>query len=238
MKAESKKNINIVFIGNSITQGALIATPSHDAPPVKAALYLTKQPSVASVKYSNQGVSGCTTTDYLPTTETLFPKAKAAADKFADETWATLIFSIMLGTNDSAITGPNGAPASPEKYEENMKAIINQLLALYPSCKIVLHRPVWYSPNTYNGAMYLKEGLNRLQSYYPVLQSLVEEYAKRFPGQVFMGDTEAFDYFKANYLTDLIPEEGNAGTFYLHPNEKGAAVLGEYWGKAIMKVVE
>jgi hypothetical protein len=53
-----------------------------------------------------------------------------------------------------------------------------------------------------------------------------------------MGDTEAFDYFKANYLTDLIPEEGNAGTFYLHPNEKGAAVLGEYWGKAIMKVVE
>ena len=230
--------MNIVFIGNSITQGALISTPSHDAPPVKAALYLTKQPSVTSVKYSNQGVSGCTTTDYLPTTETLFPKAKEAADKFADETWATLVFSIMLGTNDSAITGPNGAPASPEKYEENMKAIINQLLALYPSCKIVLHRPVWYSPNTYNGAMYLKEGLNRLQSYYPVLQSLVEEYAKRFPGQVFMGDTEAFDYFKANYLTDLIPEEGNAGTFYLHPNEKGAAVLGEYWGKAIMKVVE
>ena len=161
--------MNIVFIGNSITQGALISTPSHDAPPVKAALYLTKQPSVTSVKYSNQGVSGCTTTDYLPTTETLFPKAKEAADKFADETWATLVFSIMLGTNDSAITGPNGAPASPEKYEENMKAIINQLLALYPSCKIVLHRPVWYSPNTYNGAMYLKEGLNRLQSYYPVL---------------------------------------------------------------------
>ena len=86
--------------------------------------------------------------------------------------------------------------------------------------------------------MYLKEGLNRLQSYYPVLQSLVEEYAKRFPGQVFMGDTEAFDYFKANYLTDLFPEDGNAGTFYLHPNEKGAAVLGEFWGKAILKAVE
>ena len=120
MKAESKKNMNIVFIGNSITQGALIATPSHDAPPVKAALYLTKQPSVASVKYSNQGVSGCTTTDYLPTTETLFPKAKEAADKFADETWATLVFSIMLGTNDSAITGPNGAPASPEKDRKSV----------------------------------------------------------------------------------------------------------------------
>lgn len=238
MKGESKKNMNIVFIGNSITQGAGIADPVHDAPPVKAALYLTKQPMVGSVKYSNQGVSGCTTTDYLPATETLFPKARAAADTFADETWATLVFSIMLGTNDSAITGPNGAPASPEKYEENMKVIIDRLLALYPDCKIVLNRPVWYSPNTYNGAMYLKAGLNRLESYYPVLQSLVEEYAKRFPGQVYMGDTEGFDYFKTNYLTDLIPEEGNAGTFYLHPNEKGAAVLGEFWGKAILKAVE
>lgn len=239
MKAENKKNnLNVVFIGNSITQGALINDPAHDAPPVKAAMFLTKQPSVASVKYSNQGVSGCTTTDYLPATETLFPKARAAADKFADESWATLIFSIMLGTNDSAINGTNGAAASPEKYAENMKAIINQLLTLYPECKIVLHRPVWYSPNTYNGAMYLKEGLNRLTSYYPVLQSLVEDYSKRFPGQVFMGDTEGFDYFKTNYQTDLFPEDGNAGTFYLHPNEKGAAALGELWGKAILKVVK
>lgn len=234
MNADDKKHVNIVFIGNSITQGAGIKNPSHDAPPVKAALFLSKQPSVASVKYSNQGVSGCTTTDYLPATETLFLKAKAAADQFADETWATLVFSIMLGTNDSAINGTNGAAASPEKYKENMKAIISQLLALYPNCKIVLHRPVWYSPNTYNGAMYLKEGLNRLQSYYPALQSMVGEYAKHFPGQVFMGDTEAFDYFKANYQTDLIPEDGNAGTFYLHPNEKGANKLGEFWGKAIL----
>lgn len=236
--AEEKKNINVVFIGNSITQGVLMDKPSHDAPPVKAALYLTKQPSVASVKYSNQGVSGCTTLDYLPQTETLFPKAKAAADAFADETWATLVFSIMLGTNDSAISGPHGAPASADQYKENMTTIINQLLALYPNCRIVLNRPVWYSPNTYNGAMYLKAGLERLQSYYPVLQSLVTDYSTRFPGQVFMGDTEAFDYFKTNYKTDLVPEDGNAGTFYLHPNVKGAAILGEYWGKAIMKCLD
>lgn len=236
--AEEKKNINVVFIGNSITQGVLMDKPSHDAPPVKAALYLTKQPSVASVKYSNQGVSGCTTLDYLPQTETLFPKAKAAADAFAGETWATLVFSIMLGTNDSAISGTNGAPVSADQYKENMTTIINQLLALYPNCRIVLNRPIWYSPNTYNGAMYLKAGLERLRSYYPVLQSLVADYSGRFPGQVFMGDTEAFDYFRTNYQTDLIPEDGNAGTFYLHPNVKGAAILGEYWGKAIMKCLD
>ena len=113
MMGEEKKNLNIVFIGNSITQGALLENPRHEAPPVKAALYLRRQPSVGTVRYSNQGVSGSTTLDFLPQTDLLFPKVVQVADQFKDETWATLIFSIMLGTNDSAITGPNGAPASP-----------------------------------------------------------------------------------------------------------------------------
>ena len=237
MTGKEKKNLNIVFIGNSITQGALLENPRHEAPPVKAALYLRRQPSVGTVRYSNQGVSGSTTFDFLPQTDLLFPKVVRVADQFKDETWATLIFSIMLGTNDSAITGPNGAPASPAKYYENMKTIIDKLLALYPECKIVLHRPVWYSPNTYNGAKYLEEGLNRLQSYYPELQALVLDYSKHFPGQVFMGDTDGFDYFKTHYKNELFPEKGNAGTFYLHPNRKGASALGELWGKAILGAI-
>lgn len=235
LMGEEKKNLNIVFIGNSITQGALLEDPKHDAPPVQAALYLRKQPTVGMVRYSNQGVSGSTTLDFLPQTEKLFLNVVQAADQFKDETWATLVFSVMLGTNDSAITGPNGAPVSSDTYRENMKTIIDKLLALYPQCKIVLHRPVWYSPNTYNGAKYLEEGLNRLQSYYPELQTLVRDYAQRFPGQVFMGDTEGFDYFKEHYQDELFPEKGNAGTFYLHPNKKGAAALGGLWGKAILR---
>ena len=61
MTGKEKKNLNIVFIGNSITQGALLENPRHEAPPVKAALYLRRQPSVGTVRYSNQGVSGSTT---------------------------------------------------------------------------------------------------------------------------------------------------------------------------------
>ena len=202
----------------------MLENPIHDAPPVKAALYLRRQPSVGTVRYSNQGVSGSTTLDFLPQTDLLFPKVVQVADQFKDETWATLIFSIMLGTNDSAITGPSGAPASPAKYYENMKTIVDKLLALYP--------------NTYNGAKYLEEGLNRLQSYYPELQALVLDYSKRFPGQVFMGDTDGFDYFKAHYKSELFPEKGNAGTFYLHPNRKGASALGELWGKAVLKAID
>ena len=83
--ANNKRYVNIVFIGNSITFGAGLPKPVHDAPPVKAALFLSKCPEVASVKYSNRGQSGCTTVDYLPDTNTLFPWAVRAADKFKDE---------------------------------------------------------------------------------------------------------------------------------------------------------
>ena len=79
----------------------------------------------------------------------------------------------------------------------------------------------------------MAEGLARLQTYFPELRSLVEKYSKTNPGQVFLGDLKGFNYFKKNHLTDLIPESGQAGTFYLHPNKKGADVLGKLWGEAI-----
>lgn len=232
-----KSELSIVYIGNSITQGVLLEDPSHNAPPAQASLWLQKQANISAVEYSNQGVSGMTTVDFLPASKTFLPKVKQAADLFKDNPGSALIFSVMLGTNDSAVKGPNGSPVSPQQYSTNMKVILDELLLLYPQCRIVLNRPIWYSPNTHNGAIYLKEGLHRLESYYPELQSLVSQYAQSHPHRVFMGDTEAFDYFKINYITDILAEDGNAGTFYLHPNKKGAAKLGEFWGKAIYKIV-
>jgi len=229
---------NIVYIGNSITQGVLIDSPAENAPPVKASIYLKNKPNIGSVRYSNQGVSGKTTVDFLPASNTFFPKVKTAADEFKDDNLAELIFSIMLGTNDSAIKGPNGAPVSAPQYYINMKAIIDELLRLYPKARFILHKPIWYSPNTYNSSMYLKAGLERLESYFSQLEALVIAYNETHPGHVFIGDTEAFDYFRINYEKELIPENGNAGTFYLHPNESGAARLGEFWGEAIYRVLK
>ena len=234
--AAEKRHLNIVFIGNSITQGVGLEKPSHEAPPVQAALYLGEQAGVGEVRFSNQGVSGCTTVDYLPATHTLFDRAKQAADQFADEDWATLVFSLMLGTNDSAIHGTNGAPVSPEQYTRNMTQIIDTLLARYPKSLVVVHRPIWYSPNTYNGTKYMQEGLDRLISYYPEIQALVKAYAEKAPGRVFLGDTEGFDFFKENEAK-FQHEQGNAGIFFLHPNKEGAKDLGELWGKAIYKVL-
>ena len=90
-----EKQINVVFIGNSITYGAGLPQPAKEAPPVKAAAWLATQSGIGSVKFSNQGVSGATTVDFLPETHTLFPKVIQAADQFQGETWAQLLFSVM-----------------------------------------------------------------------------------------------------------------------------------------------
>jgi len=231
--AQSKKDIHIIYIGDSITQGVQLNDPATQAPPAIASDYIQRQPGAGSLDFSNQGHSGYTTVDFLPGGET-FKHLEQAADGFSGKP-GLLIFSIMLGTNDSAIKGPNGAPVSPHAYFANLKTIIDRLLKDYPGCKVVIHHPIWYSPNTYNGAQYLQEGLDRLQSYFPEIKKLVNIYAESNNGQVFVGDTKAFDYFKKTHLTNLIPENGHQGTFYLHPNVAGARVLGTFWAKAIYK---
>jgi lysophospholipase L1-like esterase len=235
--AQAKRNLNIVFIGNSITYGAGLADPSTEAPPVIAVNYLKQQGIIGKVEFVNQGHSGFTTVDFLPSTNGVFKDVEKAAHAFTDKQ-ALLIFSVKLGTNDSAIEGPTGAPVFPEVYYQNLKLIADSLLKEFPGSIVIFQHPVWYSPNTYNGSKYLAEGLQRLQNYMPQIDQLVEDYASTFPKRVFVGDTRGFDYFKKHAATDLQPENGHQGTFYLHPNKKGALALGTFWGEAINKVVK
>ena len=206
------KNLNIVYIGDSITAGGQLSDPATEAPPATASDWLRKQKDIGTVKFSNQGVSGFTTVDFLPSTHTVFANIDKAAKAF-DDKQATLIFSIMLGTNDSACDGPNGSPVSADQYHDNLKTIIDSLLTGFPECKIIIQRPTWYSPNTYNSARYLQEGLTRLQSYFPQVDKLIAEYSVSNPKHVFASGEEAFQYFKANYLTDSNPEQGREGIF-------------------------
>lgn len=240
MSASSEnKNLYIVFIGNSITFGAGLESQANDAPPASTAKYLKKCPSVGNVEISNQGVCGSTTVDFLPETNTLFKNVKNAADKFVKRGDCILVFSIMLGTNDSAIKGTNGCPVEHVQYHKNMVRIIDELLKLYPECHVVVNRPLWYSPNTHNGATYLQEGLDRLKTYYPEIKSIVKEYSKKTSmKQVYIGDTEAYGFFKKRYKEQFQAENGNSGVFYLHPNKKGAENLGNMWGKAIYKTLK
>lgn len=235
--SQKKLDLDIVYIGNSITYGANLENPKQDAPPVIASEYLRKKEGINSVSFSNQGRSGFTTVNYLPESGT-FAEVVQATRKLHTNPIHSLVFSIKLGTNDSAIEGPKGAPVSKEDYHRNMKAIIDELISQFPDSKIILQQPICYSTNTYNGSKYLEEGLNRLQSYFPELKTLVKSYSKTHPHCVFMGDQQGFDFFRKNFLTDLTPENGQQGTFYLHPNKKGAAKLAEFWAGAIYKVVK
>jgi len=231
------RNLDIVYIGNSITQGVQLDDPAEEAPPAFATKYIRTLKGVESARFLNRGRSGYTTVNFLPTPVGELSKAIQAVKEFHTDDSRQLVFSIMLGTNDSAEEGPRGSPLYPEEYHFNIKAITDKLLSEFPGCKVVFQQPIWFSPNTYNRSRYLKAGLERLQSYFPELKSLVAEYSAARPDQVSMGDTEAFDYFKENHLTDLIPEQGNAGTFYLHPNKKGAEALGKFWGDGIYEVL-
>jgi len=230
-------NLDIVYIGNSITQGAQLAYPGKEAPPAFATSFIKTLKGVESAEFLNRGRSGYTTVNFLPTADGELSKVITAVKEFHTDRTRLLVFSIMLGTNDSAEEGPRGAPVLPEQYHINIKAITDKLLAEFPGCIVIYQQAIWYSPNTYNRARYLKAGLERLQSYFPELKALVEEYSQTHPGQVKMGDMDAYEYFKENHLTDLIPENGNAGTFYLHPNRKGAEVLGKFWGDGIFQAL-
>ncbi|MGV3558463.1 GDSL-type esterase/lipase family protein [Larkinella arboricola] len=234
----ASQKLNVVFIGNSITAGAGLQDRETEAPPVLATAYLKQQAGIDQVAFFNQGVSGYTTVDFLPATNKAFGKVAQAADAFKSDQTGQLVFSIVLGTNDSAIQGPNGSPVSPESYRTNLKTIADRLLTDYPGCKLVIHRPIWYSPTTYNRSKYLQEGLDRLQSYFPQIDGLVAAYATTHPRQVYVGDTQGFNYFRTHYLTDFRHETGQQGTFYLHPNKKGSATLGIFWAEAIRKAVQ
>jgi lysophospholipase L1-like esterase len=223
---------DIVFIGDSITAGATLADASTQSSAAQCRDSLGQRFNMAT-RWADQGYPGHTTVDWLPATNTDFPAAVAAAAALEASSPGRLVFSIMLGTNDSAQSGPNGAPVSPAKFELNLRAIVDELLVKFPAASIFVHYPTWYSPNTQNSSLYGAAGLARLQTYFPEIDQLISDCATAHPGLVFAGDKLAFTFFSTNYLTDLTPESGVQGTFYLHPNAAGAIALGKYWADAI-----
>jgi lysophospholipase L1-like esterase len=228
--------LDIVYLGDSITYGAFIPDADRDtkAPPAICSRQIESKLKGVTVFFSNQGHGGHTTVDFLPSSHSDFPQAEDAAKKLQADHPGKLVFSIMLGTNDSASNMTNGAPVSPAKYGDNLTAIIDQLLADFPAAEIVVHRPIWYSPNTHNAATYEQAGLDRLQTYVPVTQSVVDAENGSHLGHVHLGDVLAYSYFEQNHLKELKPEEGAKGTFYLHPNLIGAASLGGFWADGII----
>lgn len=226
---DPKDNINLLFIGNSITAGALLSNASTQAPPIVCASLIEEATGINTNVY-NGGHSGITTWGYLPGRDD-FTRIAGNAKAFKRQNGGLIYISIMLGTNDSACTTTEGAPVSPDAYGKNIRTIIEALIEAIPDCRILLNYPIWYSPNTHNGAVYLQEGLDRLQSYYPILDTIVGEYE-----QVYPGNRGVWEYFEDNKVL-FTKEAGNSGNFFLHPNVTGAQRLAEIWAKSLLQIM-
>ena len=240
----AQRSVNIVFIGNSITYGALQKNREVTAPPAQCAHWLSAQEGIDSVYFRNCGRSGRTTYHFLPRKEDVIP----AGDKtcFGDVVAKTrdltkehpnlqLIFNIMLGTND-AVERKHNSHTTPDNYVRNLEAIIDSLLKLWPEAHVVLNKPIWNSSDyvTQGGSVATKKSLKLLSVYADRLKDVANRYKM---GQVHLGDFDAYDYFEKNWKTDIFEEKDSRGkSYWLHPNEKGAEKLAEYWGKAIIKI--
>ena len=227
---DPKENINLLFIGNSITAGATLSNAAQQAPPIVCRQLIEQATGITTNVY-NGGHSGITTWGYLPG-RTDFTRIVSNAKAFKKQNGGLIYISIMLGTNDSACTTTEGAPVSTNTYGKNIRTIIDSLIAAIPDCRILLNYPIWYSPNTHNGAMYLQEGLDRLRSYYPILDTIVEEYE-----QVYAGNRGVWEYFEDNKVL-FTKEAGNSGNFFLHPNVVGAQRLAEIWAKSLLEIMK
>lgn len=242
----AQRSANIVFIGNSITYGALHQQRDATAPPSQCARWLTQQEGVDTVYFRNCGRSGKTTYHFLPNAADVVP----AGDKtyFGDVVAQTrelvtahpgqpLIFSIMLGTNDT-VERPKNSHTSPDDYVKNLTAIIDSLLTLWPDAHVVLNKPTWYYPDyhTKGGSIASKKSLKLIAAYYDCFPQVVRNCKE---DHVHIGDAEAYDYFRQHYKTDVFEEKDARGkSYWLHPNEQGARRLAEYWGKALLPVLK
>ena len=147
-EAQIKRTCNIVFIGNSITACALHDDKENTAPPVIAADYVERMLG-ADVTFRNCGRSGATTVDFLPERARDFKRVEKAVADIKEQSLEPIVFSIMLGTNDSASKGPLGAPVSNEDYKANLLKMITRQRELSPNAIFVLQRTIWYSPNPF-----------------------------------------------------------------------------------------
>ena len=246
MSVSAQQSANIVFIGNSITYGALNQQREQTAPPTQCARWLSQQDDIDTVYYRNCGRSGRTTYHFLPNKDDVVP----AGDKtyFGDVVSKTrelvkahpalpLLFSIMLGTNDT-VERLHNKHTSPDDYAKNLCVIIDSLLTLWPDAHVVLNKPTWYYPDyhTKGGSVASKKSLKLIGDYYKMFSRVVDRCK---PGHVHVGDSEAYSYFEQHWRTDIFEEKDARGkSYWLHPNEQGARRLAEYWGKALLPVLK
>ena len=241
-------DVNLVFIGDSITNGYGGTGAGTASSPIITSTVsaLKKLYGVRNVYAYNGGVGGLASADWLPggtgactsggaspgcyhTTADASYASSGASVLAAANPSAQMVFTIMLGANDAS-----RLTLSAAAYAANLKTTISKLLSDWPTSKVFVHMPAYFTPNIYNGASVLSTAY----SYRAAISSLVASYTASNPGQVLVGDTLSYAFFEANYAAEMLPQvsygaTAGVGTGYLHPNSAGQADLGALWANAI-----
>jgi len=119
------QKVNIVFIGNSITQGVQLSDPQRKSPPAQTASWLEKQ-NIGTIAIRNCGVSGKTTVRFFVRHRIpISRKVKAAADELDKIPTGTLVFSYHAGHKRQCSVGNRQieitATAVLHQYESNCR---------------------------------------------------------------------------------------------------------------------
>ncbi len=217
--------LNIVFVGDSITYGYLLSDPQKEAPPVQTVAWLKEQAGVGRVQMKNCGRNGYRSDQFLPeAVDSAWPLVQAAGTAFQKD-GGTLVFSMMLGANDSAL-----ATHTPEKFGQHLASLVALIITNFPSAQVVIHHPIFLSkvPSSHP---------ERLKTYCPVIDEQVTSMSEPYSKRVFVGDTKAWNYFAEHHQTLYFEEIRDRKPYYVHPNKQGSVILGAYWGKAIYETV-
>ena len=207
--------LKVAFLGDSNFYGLETSVPGGaTAPPAQVGNILSAWLGSRPITVYNQGISGTRAQDWQPggSNYTAFKSAVPAGVDAIDFT---------LGTNDCNNTNAVSAANFRSGAGVGLQAIVTQLLTDFPSAKIFLNYPIYFSPNINGGTGWDETSLSRLLSYQPQIDAIVAADAS---GRVKAGDKLAYAYFARNYLTEMAAQSGTGtpATYYLHVNDVGS----------------
>jgi lysophospholipase L1-like esterase len=223
--------LNLVYMGDSITAGSTLSVPATQAPPVTCSIFLSGMYGIRNAFYTNEGYSGFTTNSFLPTVNTsnCYSNSVSAMADLEAANAGTEVFSIMLGTNDSAQS------VTAAQVGTNLETIIGSLLASFPSAYVVMNEPILYTANQGNG--YSETGLGFLSTYYTEYPIVAVYENGLHPGHVLVGETDAAGFFANSYTTEMTAQSGTNGYYFIHPDQQGALNLGRLWANGIYRAI-
>ena len=205
--------LKLLFQGDSVTDAGRDKRNFHDMGkgyPHFAARGIREALPDAEIEMINLGISG-------NRTDQLFDRLYPDAIELAPD-----VISILIGINDVWHRfGASRIETTPEQTEANYRAILERIKT-QTNAKIVMLQPFLLD---YEKNQHLRPGLDGLL---PIIKRLADEYADLYiPLDELFAEAMQTQPEPCYYSADGV-----------HPNENGAAFIGEHYAKAILPLLK